>query len=96
MATEETLVLVKPDGVARGLTGAILAFAHTLGEFGVVLMVGGAIPGETRTLSLSIYDRVQALDTAGASAMAALLFAIAVAAVGLAYLLTRRKPDVGA
>ncbi len=78
------------------LTGAILAFAHTLGEFGVVLMVGGAIPGETRTLSLSIYDRVQALDTAGASAMAALLLAIAVAAVGLAYLLTRRKPDVGA
>ncbi len=78
------------------LTGAILAFAHTLGEFGVVLMVGGAIPGETRTLSLSIYDRVQALDTAGASAMAALLLAITVAAVGLAYLLTRRKPDVGA
>ena len=78
------------------LTGAILAFAHTLGEFGVVLMVGGAIPGETRTLSLSIYDRVQALDTAGATAMAALLLAITVAAVGLAYLLTRRKPDVGA
>lgn len=78
------------------LTGAILAFAHTLGEFGVVLMVGGAIPGETKTLSLSIYDRVQALDSAGASAMAALLLVIAVVSVGLAYLLTRRKPDVGA
>lgn len=78
------------------LTGAILAFAHTLGEFGVVLMVGGAIPGETQTLALSIYDRVQALDTAGASAMAGLLLLVSLAAVGLTFLLTRRRPDVGA
>jgi molybdate transport system permease protein len=77
------------------LTGAVLAFAHTLGEFGVVLMVGGSIPGETRTLALSIYDRVQALDTAGASAMAALLLALSLAAVGLTFLLTRRRPHVG-
>jgi molybdate transport system permease protein len=78
------------------LTGAILAFAHTLGEFGVVLMVGGAIPGETRTLALSIYDRVQALDTASASAMAGLLLIVSLTAVGLTFLLTRRRPDVGA
>ncbi|MFN7400252.1 MAG: molybdate ABC transporter permease subunit [Sandaracinobacter sp.] len=78
------------------LTGAILAFAHTLGEFGVVLMVGGAIPGETQTLALSIYDRVQALDTAGASAMAALLLLVSLTAVGLTFLLTRRRPGVGA
>lgn len=78
------------------LTGAILAFAHTLGEFGVVLMVGGAIPGETQTLALSIYDRVQALDTAGASAMAGLLLLVSLTAVGLTFLLTRRRPDVGA
>lgn len=81
------------------LTGAVLAFAHTLGEFGVVLMVGGSIPGETRTLALSIYDRVQALDTAGASAMAALLLALSLAAVALTFLLTRRfargRPHVG-
>lgn len=77
------------------LTGAILTFAHTLGEFGVVLMVGGAIPGETRTLALSIYDRVQALDTAGASAMAGLLLLISLTAVGLTFLLTRRRPRVG-
>jgi molybdate transport system permease protein len=77
------------------LTGAILTFAHTLGEFGVVLMVGGAIPGETRTLALSIYDRVQALDTAGASAMAGLLLLVSLAAVGLTFLLTRRRPRVG-
>ena len=44
------------------LTAAILAFAHTLGEFGVVLMVGGNLPGETRTLSVAIYDRMQAFD----------------------------------
>lgn len=77
------------------LTGAILAFAHTLGEFGVVLMVGGAIPGETRTLALSIYDRVQALDSAGASAMAGLLLLVSLTAVGLTFLLTRRRPRVG-
>lgn len=77
------------------LTGVILAFAHTLGEFGVVLMVGGAIPGETQTLALSIYDRVQALDTAGASAMAGLLLMVSLTAVGLTFLLTRRRTDVG-
>lgn len=77
------------------LTGAVLAFAHTLGEFGVVLMVGGAIPGETRTLALSIYDRVQALDTSGASAMAGLLLLISLGAVALTFLLTRRRPRVG-
>ena len=78
------------------LTGAILAFAHTLGEFGVVLMVGGAIPGETQTLALSIYDRVQALDTAGAATMAGLLLLVSLTAVGLTFLLTRRRPHVGA
>ena len=77
------------------LTGAILAFAHTLGEFGVVLMVGGAIPGQTKTLSLSIYDRVQSLDNEAAATMAAALLAIAIASVGLAYALSRRRPNVG-
>ena len=53
------------------MTAAILAFAHTLGEFGVVLMVGGNIPGETRTLSIAIYDRMQAFDDRAAGMMAA-------------------------
>lgn len=78
------------------LTGAILAFAHTLGEFGVVLMVGGAIPGETKTLALSIYDRVQALDMAGAGRMAALLLTLSLSAVALTFFLTRKRPHVGA
>ncbi len=61
------------------LTALILTFAHTLGEFGVVLMVGGNLPGETRTLSVAIYDRMQAFDDRAAGAMAATLLAVAVA-----------------
>ena len=73
-------------------TGAVLAFAHTLGEFGVVLMVGGAIPGETATLSLAIYDRVQAFDMDGAGRLALLLLGISLAAITLLFLLGRKKP----
>jgi molybdate transport system permease protein len=72
-------------------TGAVLAFAHTLGEFGVVLMVGGSIPGQTRTLALSIYDRVQAFDMAAANGMALLLMAVSLLAVSLTFLLSRRR-----
>ena len=63
------------------LTAAILAFAHTLGEFGVVLMVGGNIPGTTRTLSIAIYDRMQAFDDRSAGMMAAVLLALTVSAL---------------
>lgn len=69
------------------VTGAVLAFAHTLGEFGVVLMVGGSIPGETRTLALSIYDRVQAFDNPSAARMAAVLMAISLVAVTASFML---------
>ena len=48
------------------LTGAVLGFAHTVGEFGVVLMIGGNIPGETRVLSIAVYEHVEALDYARA------------------------------
>lgn len=72
------------------LTGLVLAFAHTLGEFGVVLMVGGAIPGETRTIAIAIYDRVQAFDTASAGIMAATLLALSLATLGLVYALSNR------
>ncbi|MFN7977466.1 MAG: molybdate ABC transporter permease subunit [Vicinamibacterales bacterium] len=63
------------------LTAAILTFAHTLGEFGVVLMVGGNLPGETRTLSIAIFDRMQAFDDRAAGVMAASLLAMAIAAL---------------
>ena len=72
------------------LTGTALTFAHTLGEFGVVLMVGGSIPGETRTVSIAIYDRVQAFDEAAAGEMAAVLLAISLATIALTFFLTRR------
>ena len=72
------------------LTAAILTFAHTLGEFGVVLMVGGNIPGETRTLSVAIYDRMQAFDDRSAGVMAATLLVIAVATLMTTTALSKR------
>ena len=72
------------------LTGMILAFAHTLGEFGVVLMVGGSIPGETRTIAIAIYDRVQAFDGAAAGQMAATLLVISMVAIATTFLLSQR------
>ena len=72
------------------LTAAILAFAHTLGEFGVVLMVGGNLPGETRTLSIAIYDRMQAFDDRSAGIMAAALLVVAVVALITTTTLSRR------
>jgi molybdate transport system permease protein len=74
------------------LAGVALTAAHTLGEFGVVLMVGGSIPGETRTLSIAIYDRVQAFDTASAHVMALALVATSVIAVALVFAADRRRP----
>lgn len=72
------------------LTGAVLTFAHTLGEFGVVLMVGGSIPGQTRTIAIAIYDRVQAFDEVAAGRMAAVLLTISLVTIALSNLLTRR------
>lgn len=72
------------------LTAMVLSFAHTLGEFGIVLMVGGSIPGETKTIAIAIYDRVQAFDDVEAGRMSALLLAISLATIGLTYTLSRR------
>jgi molybdate transport system permease protein len=72
------------------LTASILAFAHTLGEFGVVLMVGGNLPGETRTLSVAIYDRMQVFDDRGAGIMAATLLLISVLTLIATAALSRR------
>lgn len=72
------------------LPGMVLTFAHTLGEFGVVLMVGGSIPGETKTIAIAIYDRVQAFDDSAAARMSGVLLMISLAAITLSYGLTRR------
>ena len=67
------------------LSAAVLSFAHTLGEFGVVLMVGGNIPGQTQTIAISIYDRVQAFDTGAAGTMALLLLVLSLGTIALSY-----------
>jgi len=72
------------------VTAAVLAFAHTLGEFGVVLMIGGSLPGQTRTISIAIYDRLQAFDEHAAGVMAATLLAIALGALVITQTLARR------
>lgn len=72
------------------ITGIALSFAHTMGEFGVVLMVGGNIPGETRTIAIAIYDRVQAFDAHAAALMSAVLLALSLAAIAIAYSTTWR------
>lgn len=86
-------VLLKIDlplGWPGIVTGMMLTFAHTLGEFGVVLMVGGSIPGETRTIAIAIYDRVQAFDLASAGNMAMVLLAFSLFTLGVAYALSER------
>ena len=78
---------------ARGyLTASVLGFAHTLGEFGVVLMVGGNIPGRTRVISIAIYEQVETLDFAAAHVLSAGLLAFSFAALVLVYVLNRRYP----
>jgi molybdate transport system permease protein len=72
------------------LTALVLSFAHTLGEFGIVLMVGGSIPGETKTIAIAIYDRVQAFDDRAAAEMSALLLAISLAAIACTFAFSRR------
>ncbi len=72
------------------VAGAVLAFAHTLGEFGVVLMVGGNIPGRTRTLSVAIFDHVEALEYAAAHRTAVFLLVVSFAVLALVYALPRK------
>lgn len=82
--------LILPLSTAGLITGAVLSFAHTLGEFGVVLMVGGNIEGVTRTVSIDIYDEVQALNYAGAAKTAAFLLVISYLVLLLVYAMNRK------
>ncbi len=86
------LAVVLPLSWPAVLAGLVLAFAHTVGEFGVVLMVGGNIPGVTRTIALAIYDDVQAFDYAAANEASALLLVFAVTVLAVTYSLQRRTP----
>ena len=74
------------------ITAAALTFAHTLGEFGVVLMIGGNIPGKTRVVSVTIYEHVETLQCAEAHTLAAILLVLSFAVLLLVYGLNRRIP----
>lgn len=87
---ETFLRVVFPISWTGVLTGLVLTFAHTVGEFGVVLMVGGNIPGVTRTISIVIYDDVQSLDYAAAHQTALALLAFAFGTLCVTYALQRR------
>ncbi len=82
--------IVIPLSLPGVVTGLVLSFAHTVGEFGVVLMIGGNIPGLTRTISIDIYDRVQAGEYAAANHTALILLAFSFAILALVYGLNRR------
>jgi molybdate transport system permease protein len=82
--------VILPLSVPGLVTGIALSFAHTMGEFGVVLMVGGNIPGVTRTVSIDIYDQTQAINYSAANQTALVLLAIAFVALSLVYALNRR------
>jgi molybdate transport system permease protein len=85
------IVPLSIDGV---IAGVVLSFAHTLGEFGVVLMVGGNLPGVTRTVSIAIYDEVQGFDYAAANRTALLLLAFSFAVLAGIHALNRKPWSV--
>ncbi|MCC5882563.1 MAG: molybdate ABC transporter permease subunit [Halomonas sp.] len=88
----QTFLRIELPLVWPGVISALaLTFAHTLGEFGVILMVGGAIDGETRTLAIAIYDRVQAFDERGAGIMSAMLLLVSFLTIGVVYGLAGRR-----
>ncbi len=82
--------VIVPLSWAGIVTGVVLSFAHTLGEFGVVLMVGGGIPGVTQTVSIDIYDKVQSLDFSGAAVTSAVLLITSFVILSIVYGLNRK------
>lgn len=82
--------IILPLSLPGVLTAVVLSFAHTLGEFGVVLMVGGNLPGVTRTVSIEIYDHVQSLEYGAANRLALALLAISFVVLSLIYGVNRR------
>ncbi len=88
--TETLFRVLLPNIKPALLTGTVLAFAHTIGEFGVVLMIGGNIPGKTKVASIAIYDQVEALNYAQANRYSLILLGISFSVLLLVYLLNGR------
>jgi len=84
------ICIILPLSVQGLITAAVLSFAHTMGEFGVVLMVGGNLPGVTRTVSIDIYDRVQSLEYSAANQLALTLLGISFAVLAIVYGINRQ------
>ena len=92
----ETLFKVLIPNIKPGIvTGAVLAFAHTLGEFGVVLMIGGNIPDKTRVASIAIFDEVETLNYATAHVYSAILLALSFGILLSVYLVNNREVSIG-
>ncbi|HET9697829.1 MAG TPA: ABC transporter permease subunit, partial [Terriglobales bacterium] len=88
--------VILPLSIPGVITGIVLSFAHTVGEFGVVLMIGGNIPGVTRTISIDIYDRVQAAEYGSANATALILLLFSFVVLATVYGINRKVWTVGA
>ena len=88
------LSVVLPLTLPGAVSAIVLTFAHTLGEFGIVLMVGGNIPGETRTVSIAIYDHVENLEYGEAFALSGLLLASAFLVLVLTFIVNQRAGRV--
>jgi molybdate transport system permease protein len=88
--TDAFFTVAVPQSARGFLNAVVLSFAHTLGEFGVVLMVGGNIPGETRMISIAIYDQVESLNYANAHRLSAILLAFAFSALLVMYVINRQ------
>lgn len=84
--------VILPLSIRGYITAAVLGFTHTMGEFGVVLMVGGSIPGETQVLSIAIYEQVEILDYSTAHMLSAGLLVFTFVVLLLVYILNRRFP----
>src|SRR5713101_1800386 len=87
--------VIAPLSVPGLITGTALSFAHTMGEFGVVLMVGGNIPGVTRTVAIDIYDKVQTSNYSAANETALLLLVLAFAILSFVYAVNRKVWIIG-
>ncbi len=92
--TQTLFKVLLPNIKPSLLTGIVLTFAHTIGEFGVVLMIGGNIPGRTNVASIAVYDEVEALNYHNANVYAAVLVGISVTILFLLYLSNRKLQEV--
>ena len=86
------LTVAAPMAKRGFLTAAVLSFAHTVGEFGVVLMVGGNIPGQTKVISIAIYEQVETINYADAHVLSAIMLVFAFVVLLFVYALNRRFP----